>query len=158
MSLHVAEVRWRLREGDDFLKGHYSRAHELRFDGGTVMPGSASPSVVPAPWAEAAAVDPEESFVAALSACHMLWFLDLARRAGVLVRRYEDAAEGQMGRIEGRAAIVRVTLRPQVDSDADPASLEAIHHRAHEACFIANSVKSEVVIEPRATATPPGGR
>ena len=150
MSTHVAEVIWRAREGDEFLSGRYSRSHELRFDGGAVVAGSPSPSVVPAPWSDATGVDPEEMFVASLSSCHMLWFLDFARRAGVEIRAYHDLAEGVMAKNdEGRIAITRVALRPRIESAASAATLSQLHHKAHEACFIANSVKCEVVVEPQ---------
>jgi organic hydroperoxide reductase OsmC/OhrA len=150
MSTHVVDVIWQARDGDEFLAGRYSRAHTLRFDGGAVVAGSPSPSVVPAPWSDAAAVDPEEMFVAALSSCHMLWFLDFARRAKIEIRSYRDRAEGVMAKNdEGRIAITRVALRPRIDSDADRATLEDLHHKAHAACFIANSVKCEIVVEPQ---------
>ena len=151
MSRHQAEVRWAAGVDEDFLAGRYSRKHQLRF-GALVIEGSASPSVVPAPWSTPDAVDPEAAFVASLSACHMLWFLDLARRAGVQVRGYVDAATGELGRdAEGRMAMTRVTLRPRVDSDAEGPTLVDLHHRAHAACFIANSVRTEVLVEPGPT-------
>lgn len=147
-----ATIAWRA-EGD-FASGRYSRAHEWRFDGGVSVPASASPANVPPPFSRADAVDPEEAFVAALSSCHMLWFLYLAREAGFAVSSYEDEAEGTMGRVgRGRQAIVRVVLRPRIVFDGaapEGAALDDLHHRAHESCFIANSVKSEVVVEPRA--------
>ena len=151
MSRHVAEIAW--RSDGDFPSGRYSRRHELRFDGGAVVAGSASPDVVPAPLSDPAGVDPEEALVAAVAACHMLWFLDLARRAGLDVASYADTAEGEMGRIaSGRTAITRITLRPDIAFNGrppDPAALEALHHEAHERCFIANSLNSEIVVEPR---------
>lgn len=149
MSAYRAQVEWR-REGD-FLAGRYSRGHLIRFDGATVA-GSASPSVVPAPYAVEAAVDPEEMFVASLSACHMLWFLDFARRAGVVVEAYDDAAEGVLAKdADGRLAMTRVVLRPKATlaQGADAGRLIELHHQAHEACFIANSVRTELVVEPR---------
>ncbi len=141
----------RRRDGEDFSKGRYSRAHEWRFDGGITVPGSASPAVVPAPFSRQDAVDPEEAFVAALSSCHMLTFVDLARRAGIVVESYEDAALGIMERIApGRMAITRVTLRPKILCEGgvpDQAKLDELHHQAHELCFIANSVKTEITVE-----------
>ena len=149
MSTYFAKVSWR-REGD-FLKGQYSRLHAIAFDGGIEVPGSASRHNVPAPYAVEAAVDPEELFVASLSTCHMLWFLDYAKRAGIVVEAYEDAAEGVMAKdADGKVAITVVTLRPVVTL-ADPGlagELATLHHKAHDACFIANSVKSEVRVEP----------
>ena len=152
MATHHATIRWSASPGEDYAKGQYSRAHEWRFDGGAVVPASASPHVVPAPWSDAAGVDPEEAFVASLSSCHMLFFLDFARRAGVVVTSYEDEAEGVMEKSsDGRVQTTKVTLRPRIafGGTPDPATLDDLHHKAHEACFIANSVTAEVVVEPR---------
>ena len=152
MPTHTATVRWSASLGEDYAKGQYSRAHEWRFDGGAVVRASASPHIVPAPWSDAAGVDPEEAFVASLSSCHMLFFLDFARRAGMVVASYEDEAEGVMEKgPDGRVRITKVTLRPRIvfDDEPDAATLDDLHHKAHEACFIANSVTSEVVVEPR---------
>ncbi|HKC02045.1 MAG TPA: OsmC family protein [Sphingomicrobium sp.] len=152
MSIYTATIRWD-RSGDgDFIKGQYSRAHQWAFDGGTVVPASASPHVVPLPYSDEAGVDPEEAFIASLSSCHMLFFLDFARRARFVVDSYEDHAEGMMEKnAEGRIAITRVTLRPDIawggDAQPDAAAIADLHHRAHEACFIANSVTTEVIIE-----------
>ena len=150
MSAHDAVVSWALRPGEDFLAGRYSREHLVSFDGGVSIPGSASPSVVRAPWSSEAAADPEEMLVAAISACHMLWFLDLAKHAGVVVSSYRDAATARMGKFAstGRIGLTECVLRPRVDCDADPATLDALHHRAHDACNIANSVLTEVRVEP----------
>jgi organic hydroperoxide reductase OsmC/OhrA len=147
------DVRTEWRRGDqDFLAGHYSRAHTLTFDGGAVVAASSSPSVVRLPWSDPAAVDPEEMFVASLSSCHMLWFLDYARHAGLDVLSYLDEASGEMGKDEqGRLVMTVVTLRPSVQiagASASAAQIDALHHQAHEACFIANSVKSDVRVEP----------
>jgi organic hydroperoxide reductase OsmC/OhrA len=152
MATHTATVRWSASPGEDFAKGQYSRAHSWSFDGGAVVAASASPHIVPPPWSDAAGVDPEEAFVASLSSCHMLFFLDFARRARVVVTSYEDEAEGVMEKgPDGRMRITKVTLRPRIvfGEAPDPATLDDLHHKAHEACFIANSVTSEVVIEPR---------
>ncbi len=147
MSLYHATIRWR-REGD-FLAGRYSRVHDIEFDGASIK-GSASLHNVPAPFAIAQAADPEELFVASVSTCHMLWFLDLAHRAGLVIDAYEDAAEGVLGKsAEGVIAMTRVTLRPKITSTASSEALARVHHDAHVHCFIANSVKSEVLIEPR---------
>ena len=149
---YTSEVVWSL-DGGDFAANTYSRGHLWRFDGGIEVPGSSSPTVVPLPHSVEAAVDPEEAFVAALSSCHMLWFLDLARRAGLVVTRYEDTAEGEMTRIaKGRMAVTSVTLRPLIAFDGAPpdaGALDDLHHRAHENCFIANSVTTEITVEPR---------
>lgn len=144
-----ASVRW---ESDGaFTSGRYSRAHELRFDGGAVVRGSSSPDVVPLPLSDPAGVDPEEALVAAVSACHMLWFLSLAQGAGWDVASYADEAEGVVGMVDrGRVAITRITLRPAIafTGDApDAAAVDTLHHQAHDRCFIANSLRTEVVVE-----------
>lgn len=148
-----ATIVWRF-QGEDFSKGRYSRAHEWHFDGGTVVPASPSPGIVPAPYIREDAVDPEEAFVAALSSCHMLTFLDLARRAGAVIESYEDDAIGIMEEIAPqRRAVTKVTLRPKIVYQGEPpdrAKLDELHHQAHELCFIANSVKTEVLVEARA--------
>ena len=154
MSTYTATIRWsRLGEGD-FAKGQYSRAHEWAFDGGLTVPAGPSPHIVPDPWGNPAGVDPEEAFVASLSSCHMLFFVDFARRAGLVVDSYVDEAEGVLDkRADGKMWMSRVTLRPRVEfSGANPPTEEELadlHHRAHEACFIANSVTTEVTVEPR---------
>ena len=154
MHTYQAEVEWQRAESEAFVDRRYSRLHVLRFDAGVEWAGSSSPQVVPLPFSDASAVDPEETFVASLASCHMLWFLDLAARAGWVVDHYDDEAEGQMARnAEGRMAMTVVTLRPRVrfGGDQPPTSAEVkdLHHRAHESCFIANSVKTEVRCEPR---------
>ena len=151
MSTYTATIRWSRTGAGDFTKGQYSRAHEWAFDGGAVVPGSASPHIVPAPWSDEAGVDPEEAFVASLSSCHMLFFLDFARRAGFAIDEYVDEAEGVLEkRVDGKMAMTLVTLHPRVTWAGDPPSEEQmadLHHRAHEACFIANSVTTEVKVE-----------
>ena len=148
MSNHQATVQWH-RQNDVFTDNRYSRRHDIAFDGGAVWSGSSSPHVVAPPMSDAAAVDPEELFVASLSSCHMLWFLDIARRAGWLVNSYRDAAVGVMSRnAEGRMAVSVVTLNPAVefggDRQPDVVELNRLHDQAHDDCFIANSVKTEV--------------
>lgn len=152
MATYTAEVSW-YRGEQDFLDNRYSRHHRIRFDGGVEMPASSSPHVVPPPMSDAAAIDPEEMFVASLSSCHMLWFLSIAVQQGFRVDHYRDAASGVMERDERkRLAMTRVTLRPEVRFSGAPlptrAQIDAMHHRAHEECFIANSVRSEVRCEP----------
>ncbi|MFD1893020.1 OsmC family protein [Ottowia beijingensis] len=156
MASYNAELTWE-REGQDFLSNRYSRRHLIRFDGGVELPGSSSPHVVPLPWSDASAVDPEEAFVAALASCHMLWFLSIAAQRGFCVDRYEDAAEGVMARnAERRMAMTVVTLRPAVwfsgERLPNAGDIAAMHHEAHEECFIANSVKTDVRCEPRVVA------
>lgn len=151
MSSYGATVRWKRRTEDAFAEGRYSRAHEWLFDGGHVVPASPSPHVVRPPFSDPDGVDPEEAFVASLSSCHMLFFLDFSRRAGLVVDSYLDEAEGVLEKGEdGRMAMTRVTLRPTVDWGGEPPSREKVaelHHQAHEACFIANSVRTVVTIE-----------
>jgi organic hydroperoxide reductase OsmC/OhrA len=150
---HTATIRWTRTGEGDFKKGQYSRTHEWLFDGGAIVPASASPVIVPSPWSDASGVDPEEAFVASLASCHMLFFIDFARRAGLVIDEYVDTAEGILEeRSDGRLAITRVTLRPDVSWSGDApaeAVISDLHHRAHDACFIANSVTTQVMIEPR---------
>ncbi len=151
MSIYTATIRWSRTGDGDFSKGQYSRAHVWDFDGGVSVPASPSPHIVPAPWNNPKAVDPEEAFVASLSSCHMLFFVDLARRAGFVVDSYIDEAEGMLEkRGDGKMAMTRVTLHPRVTWGGNPpdeAAIDDLHHRAHEACFIANSVTSDVRVE-----------
>ena len=151
MSSHTATIRWQ-NTGPDFLQRRYSREHTWHFDGGAVVPGSASPHIAPAPWSNAASVDPEEAFIASVSSCHLLWFLHIALDAGFEPASYEDHAEGVMTKNErGKLWISRVTLRPQIvwkgTKRPSTEDLKHLHHIAHEECFIANSIKTEVVIE-----------
>lgn len=152
MSDHLATITWQ-RHGADFLDDGYSRAHRWLFDGGVEVSASSSPHVVPVPMSEAAAVDPEEAFVASLSSCHMLWFLSLARKRGLVVEHYRDEAVGVMGKnASGKLAMTIVTLRPCVDfvgdEHPDRARIEQLHEAAHAQCFIANSVLTEVRCKP----------
>ena len=150
---YFATTRW--QRGDAaFADRRYPRRHEARFDGGLTLPMSSSPLVVRTPLSDASAVDPEEAFVASLSSCHLLWFLDIACRAGWIVDDYRDEAVGTMDRdADGRLAMTEVVLRPVVrfggERRPDQAAYEALHHEAHEQCFIANSVKSTLRCEPR---------
>jgi organic hydroperoxide reductase OsmC/OhrA len=152
MSRYTATVDW-TRGDAPFADNRYSRGHWWRFDGGVEVPASASPHNVPLPMSVAAAVDPEEAFVASLASCHMLWFLSLAASRGWVVDRYRDEAVGEMGtNAEGRVAMLTVTLYPEVGFAGDrlptAADQQALHHDAHDRCFIANSVKTEVRCEP----------
>ena len=152
MSEYTAEVLWQRGE-QDFLANRYSRRHVIRFDGGAELAGSSSPHVVPLPFSDPAAVDPEEAFVASLSSCHMLWFLSLAAKARWQVDTYADNASGLLSRnTQGRMAMTQVTLRPRVVFSGErrpgPEEIERLHHRAHDECFIANSVTTEVRCEP----------
>jgi len=150
LSTYRATVGWRC--DGDFAARLYSRVHTLGFDGGLTVPGTAGPANVNPRYSMEAALDPEQAFVASLSACHMLWFLDIAARAGFLVEAYRDEAEGVLAEgPTGKQMMTRVALRPEVTFSGDrrptPQELSDLHHRAHEECFIANSVTSEVVID-----------
>ncbi len=150
MSEHKATIRWQ-RAGPDFLAGKYSREHTWTFDGGVTVPASASPSVVPAPYSNPAHVDPEEAFVASVSSCHMLTYLYLASRQGFQVDAYVDEAVGVMAKNEKAVSWVSaVTLHPQISYSGakrpTPADEERLHHLAHEQCFIANSIKTQVTV------------
>ena len=150
MSEHKATIRWK-NTGSDFLRGKYSREHTWVFDGGVEVPASATPAVVPAPWSNPANVDPEEAFVASLSSCHMLTYLFVAQRRGFPIDSYEDEASGVMTKNEqGVPWISEVTLRPKITYGGEkrPTAEEeqAMHHTAHEQCFISNSVKTKVVV------------
>jgi organic hydroperoxide reductase OsmC/OhrA len=153
MSEHHAVVAW-TRGGQDFTGNRYSRAHDWRFDGGAVVRGSSAPSSVPEPLSDPAAVDPEEALVAAVSSCHMLFFLAFAARDGFTVESYEDRAVGVLGRDDrGKTSITAITLRPAVvfsgEGPPDAVAIDRLHHRAHEACYIANSIRARVTIDPR---------
>lgn len=136
-----------------FTDNRYSRGHRWKFDGGVEVPASSSPHVVPVPLSVAAAVDPEEAFVASVSSCHMLWFLSIAAKRGLVVDSYRDDAIGTMGRnSKGKTVVATIRLRPLVSfSGAESPTREdlaAIHHEAHEQCYIANSITTEVKCEP----------
>jgi organic hydroperoxide reductase OsmC/OhrA len=152
MSEHRAKITWR-RTSADFLKGKYSREHTWTFDGGITVPASASPSVVPTPYSNPANIDPEEAFVAAISSCHMLTFLHLASRAGFTVESYDDDAVGKMGKNEnGLYWVEEVVLNTKIVYGGSklptPAEETELHERAHEECFIANSVKTRITVRP----------
>ncbi|HEY0650397.1 OsmC family protein [Phenylobacterium sp.] len=149
MATYRATIDWSLKDGEDFANGRYSRAHTVSF-ADHVVPATASHHIV-GKWAAPGAVDPEEMLVASISNCHMLTFLHRARLAGFVVTRYRDAAEGVMEKnAEGRMAVTRVTLRPEITyagKRPTDAERDHLHHEAHDECFIANSVKTEIVVE-----------
>jgi organic hydroperoxide reductase OsmC/OhrA len=152
MSTHTASLLWE-RGDDDFAGKRYSRRHQVSFDGGAKTLWSAAPQNVPAPWSDASAIDPEEGFVASLASCHMLWFLALAAGQGYTIDRYADAPVGVMERnAQGRTAMTVVTLHPQVSFSGDiqpnAVQMTRLHQRAHEECYLANSVRTEVRVEP----------
>jgi organic hydroperoxide reductase OsmC/OhrA len=152
MTPFTTQTLWQRGE-QNFLDNRYSRKHVLRFDGGAEVAGSSSPHVVRLPYSDAAAVDPEEAFVSSLSSCHMLWFLSIAVERKFRVDRYFDAASGIMEKnADGKLVVSVVTLRPEVLFSGERlpthAEIDAMHHAAHEDCFIANSVKTQVLCEP----------
>ena len=151
MAEYTASIQWARGADEAFVDQCYSRGHEWVFDGGVRVPASSSPHVVPLPYSVEANVDPEEAFVASLSSCHMLFFLAIAAQQGFVVESYLDNAVGVMEKgSDGKIAMTQVTLRPKAVFAGEPPSMEAleqIHHAAHEKCFIANSVKTDVVTE-----------
>ena len=151
MHEYKAIVRW-IRDGAKFTDNRYSRGHEWVFDGGVTVPASSSPQVVPAPLSRPEAVDPEEALVASAASCHMLFFLSLAARRGFVVERYVDEPTGVMAENPvGRLAFRQIVLRPQIEFSHEAAptaeQLKALHRDAHDQCYIANSLRCEVVVE-----------
>ena len=152
MSKYSAKISWYRADDEAYVDNKYSRGHEWSFDGGITVAASASPQVVPLPYSVEQNVDPEEAFVASLSSCHMLFFLSIAAKRKYIVDEYVDSAIGIIDKDDkGVEWMTRVTLRPLIKfsgaSQPDDEILEKMHHRAHQLCFIANSVKTEVVIE-----------
>jgi organic hydroperoxide reductase OsmC/OhrA len=153
MGDYRATVEWRLEPGQDFAGGRYSRGHSVTFEGGHQVPGTASHHVIGKKWAVEGAVDPEQMLVGSISTCHMLTFLHIARNAGFVVTRYRDEAVGVMEKnAAGRLAVTRVTLRPEIVYEGrrpTEAERDRLHHEAHEECFIANSVTTQITVEER---------
>ena len=151
MGSYTATILWERQAGEVFTDNRYGRGHTWSFDGGVSFRASSSPHVVPR-YSDPAGVDPEEAFVASLSSCHMLTFLYLAAKRGLVVNRYQDVAEGKMERnAAGRVWVSRVTLHPDIAWEGESperALVDELHHLAHEECFIADSVKTEVVCMP----------
>jgi organic hydroperoxide reductase OsmC/OhrA len=156
MATYRATSDWSLKDGEDFKTGRYSRGHTVVFGSGFEAPGTASPHVVGNKWSVPGAVDPEEMLVGAINTCHMLSFLHVAREAGFVVTRYRDEAVGVMEKnAAGALWVSKVTLHPEISyagAQPDAAQREHMHHAAHEVCFIANSVKTEVVVEEKVAA------
>ncbi len=150
MSTYTAKITWKSDSPDTFTKNRYTRGHSWEFDGGVTVPASSSPQAVRLPYSVEAAVDPEEALVAAASSCHMLTFLWLAATAGFNIESYEDNAVGEMAAMEdGRQWLAKITLDPQITWIGDAPStdkLADLHHHAHEQCYIANSIKSEIIV------------
>ena len=157
MAHYTAQIVWQ-RGDQEFLGNRYSRRHLIRFDGGVAFAGSSSPHSVPLPMSDPAAVDPEEAFVASISSCHMLWFLSIAARRGFCVDSYSDDAQGAMARnAAGKMAMTVVTLQPKAAFSGAKLptreQIDELHHEAHEECYIANSVTTEVRCLPVYPAT-----
>lgn len=151
MSEHRATIEWTTAATEaDFSAGRFSRDHSWKFDGGVTVPATAAPSVVPAPWSSSSAVDPEEAFVASIASCHMLTYLHVAAKAGFAVASYRDEAVGTMTRTAGQTPwISQVKLKPAIEyigRQPTEAETSALHHKAHQRCFIAASVKTEVIV------------
>jgi len=152
MSEYYAKVAWQRASNEKYIDNEYSRGHKWEFDGGATVPASSSPHVVALPYSVEENVDPEEAFIASLSSCHMLFFLSIAAKRRMVVDTYVDNAVGVMAHdSEGKIAMTKVTLRPEVifSGDRKPTfeQLEKMHHQSHQQCFIANSVKTEIVTE-----------
>jgi organic hydroperoxide reductase OsmC/OhrA len=151
MSRYTATVSWST-DSTEFLAGNYSRTHLWKFDGGAAIEASSSPQIVPLPWSAPEHVDPEEAFVASISSCHMLFFLSLAARDGLVVEHYVDDAEGFLEKNdEKKLAMTRVILNPRVRFSTPVArsKLDALHHKSHELCFIANSIRTSITVVPQ---------
>lgn len=152
MSRYSARITWQQRDGDDFTGLRYSRVHRWDFDGGAAIAGSPSPQNVRAPYSDAAAVDPEEALLAAISSCHMLCFLYRAARAGYEVASYDDAAEAVLEATATGATpwMTRAILRPSIRFSGtkipDDAAVAALHEAAHGDCYIAHSVKTAIEV------------
>jgi organic hydroperoxide reductase OsmC/OhrA len=158
MEQYTAAIIWE-RNGAVFTDNRYSRGHRWQFDGGIEVLASSSRHVVPLPLSVAEAVDPEEALVAALSSCHMLWFLSIAAKREFSVDRYRDEAVGVMEKnAAGKLAMTQVTLRPAIAFGGErhpmAADVEAMHQESHEQCFIASSVKTDVRCEPQFHSSP----
>ena len=151
MSTYTATIQWQ-RTSNAFAQNEYSRKHEWTFDGGISVPASASPEIVPEPFSDPAAIDPEEAFIASLSSCHMLWFLSITSREGYIVDDYTDQVQGKMEKNqEGKLAITQVILQPVVrfggNQRPNQSVFDELHHRAHQRCYIAHSVRTAITID-----------
>ena len=150
MSIYTAKIIWSSDSPELFAKNQYTRGHTWKFDGGVTVPASSSPHAVRVPYSVEAAVDPEEALVASVSSCHMLSFLWVAAKAGFNVESYTDNAVGEMANDNGKQWISKITLDPQIEwlgNEPTTEELASLHHEAHEICFIANSIKSEIIIK-----------
>ncbi len=148
----TAKIIWEKSPTENFLDGRYHRAHRWVFDGGMTIEASSSPEIVPVPMSDAALIDPEESFVAAISSCHMLFFLSISAKEKIVVRHYEDNPEALMGEDEaGKTSVLSIVLRPEITFEGPDipvkATIQRIHHLAHASCFLANSVKTKISVQ-----------
>lgn len=151
MHSYTAKITWKNDSPETFTKNRYTRGHTWSFDGGIEVPASSSPHSVRVPFSVEAAVDPEEALVAAASSCHMLTFLWVAAKKGFVIASYEDNAAGDMTEgDDGKQWISKITLDPKIEWSGETlptaAEIAEMHHDAHEGCYIANSIKSEVVV------------
>ena len=151
MSEYQAQIVWHRQATENFLDAKYSRCHLWKFDGGVVVPASSAVQSVPLPYSKPENVDPEEALVAAVSSCHMLFFLSLAAKAGLVVDCYHDLAKGTMSKNDqGRVAITSVLLSPDIVFSGAEVATDSIvgqlHHAAHDACYIANSLRAEITV------------
>jgi len=151
MSLYYAKITWARKNDEDFIGKKYSREHQWHFDGGVTVPATASHHIVPLPFSNPDNVDPEQAFIASLSSCHMLFFLDLASRKKYTVEEYIDHAEGVLEKVShGKIAMTTVTLKPKItfsgEKQPNQEEIDKLHHKAHDLCFIANSVKTKIEI------------
>lgn len=152
MHSYTAKVSWKSDSPETFTKNRYTRGHTWEFDGGVTVPASSSPHAVRVPFSIEEAVDPEEALVAATASCHMLTFLWVAAKEGFVIDAYEDAAVGELTTGEdGKQWISKITLDPQIEwsGETQPTTQEIaeMHHAAHDGCYIANSIKSAIVVK-----------
>lgn len=157
MSEHIATIKWQ-RNQAKFTDNKYSREHLWQFDGGTKIPASSSPQVVPVPHSNPNYIDPEEAFIASIASCHMLWFLAIAANQEFTIESYLDRAVGLMSQNkDGKLAMTQITLSPTIVFSADnlptTKQVEKMHQEAHQNCFLANSIKTEIII-PNSELTP----
>ncbi len=148
MSEHKVYVSWK-NDGEDFSYKTYDRSHMWKFEGGTLIEASAAPDYL----GNATLVNPEETFAASLASCHMLTFLAIASMKKYMVATYEDNAVAILGKNEKlKVAVTTVYLRPNIifkgDNIPDRTTIDEMHHRAHQECFISNSVLTEIIVEP----------
>jgi len=153
MSEYYATINWKRQTDEKFSDNNYSRAHTWKFDGGETIQASSSPHVVPLPYSVESNVDPEEAFIASLSSCHMLFFLSIAAKRRYVIESYVDAAKGIMQlNKDNKTSMTDITLNPKIEftGEKQPTTeqINKMHQQAHQQCFIANSVKTKIHINP----------